>query len=265
MIRKIKTVLFQPRFIGLYLKEKMWKSLLMLFIAILIAITPAAILILKTDGISASFKNELINNLVEENIEDSYIQDYKFVSSNEYVIEYTYFNVIMGTDITFENMSAYNIVLKEDGLNFLIGNVEAYYISYEDLNVKDLDFSKVSKYDISESNKVIYLFNQLYKENKLPISAFYISYYLIEMIIVTILGGVLMGFISFMYTRNGDNIMPIKYRIKTCINCQYIYLLFFFISYLYSAFYLQMIGNIFMIIYVVISTTSIKITKGRVK
>lgn len=264
MIKKIQIVLFQPRFIGLFIKENIFKSLLMLFLTIIIAIIPGAITELRTQEISTQFRTELLYNIEHSNIENAKIEDGVLLYEEQQIIGYTYFNVIIGGELSIDNMYYYNLVFHETNLKFYISNIEVYSIEYKELELNNIDFSLVNTTSATESNKYVYIFNQLYNDNKIIINTYNIVFYFFEVLAMIFIGALVMACFSLIFNNFG-NIMPFKYRYKICLNCQYVYIVSIFLSFLYYASWMQLVGNFVMAIYVVIATNSIRMEKGRVK
>ncbi|MFI3329556.1 MAG: hypothetical protein R3Y05_03590 [bacterium] len=264
MIRKIKIVLLQPRFIGLFIKEKVWKSLLMIFIASAISIIPGAITEINNKEISSDFRTELVTNMQNANVSDAKIEDGVLSYVDQYIISYTYFNVIIGGELNLDNLYTYNFIFEEKDLTLYVSNIAVYSVSYEDLNITNLDFSLVKTTSLTESNKLIYIFNQLYIANKNVVSFYNITAYYIEVLFTIFTGALIMTCFTMIFNSSG-NIMPFKYRYKTCLNCQYIYIFSILLSFLYYNVYIQILGNFLMALYVVIATSSIRMEKGRIK
>lgn len=259
-MKKIKTVLFEPRLIGLFFNEKMWKSLLMMFIAILITIIPAVMTQMSTKQISTSFRTTLVENVQNSNIVNTYIVDNTLIYEEQYVIEYDFFNVVIGGELGADSFYYYTILFDENDVKFYLTNIEWLSLSYEELNIDNLDFSMIKTTSVIETNKFISIFNQLYEMHLVEIAMFNVFYCFFDVTLTVFFTALFMAAIAMVF-KSKEDIMSFKFRFKTCLNCQYIYLLFVLFSFLFSIFYLQYIGIILMSIYTIVATNSVRLVK----
>ncbi len=263
MINKLKVVLSKPRLIGLYINENIIKSLLMLFIATLIVLIPPFIKISLNDSISSSFSTQLVEGAITSKINNCYISDNELFTNQTYQFETSEFSVIIGQT---DELSLYQTLqFDTNSIKYFLSNIEVYEITYEELNVKDIDFEEISYKNIIVANEFINIFNKLYQENKTVITLYNMSYIMLDLIIAVISSALFLTLISYIISSAAKNLMPFKCRFKICLNCQYIYLLFILFSFLYNAYFFQYIGNLLMFIYVVLSIKSVTIRKKRVE
>lgn len=257
---KFKIVLFNPRFIGLYVKENIFKALITLVIAILVVLIPTYVELGVKDKVSSEFQNFIIEVTANEKIKNTYISNGVLYTENEYEFDAYYFNILIGkeVDITnIETMYTNKLLFDTDSIKFYISNVEFYSITYNELNLLNFDFSLIESYDISSVNQYVNIFNDLFNENKIVISTTFAFVYTFELIFVVFMSALTMTVISYIFSNKNNNHMPFGFRYKNALNCQYIYLVFILLSSLYRVEALQFIGNFAMAFYVVIAMNSI--------
>lgn len=259
MLTKLYVVIFKPRIIGLFIKEKVYKIILMLLLAIVITITPEIIRISINDGFSNEFRNELKTAVISTDFKNISINDSTLTYEETYTLDLSAFTVTIG-DYTSVS-SAYELVFTEEKVTFYVSGIDLYNVTYAELELEELDFTIMSN-DVQETSKFIKLFDQLYQNNKFEIILYNSLYMFFDLLFIVVVSAAIISFISNMFHKNG---LPYKYKFVTTLNCQYIYLLFIFLSILYQALFLQVIGNILMVIYVISALGSISLKIERVK
>ncbi len=265
MLDKLKVVLFQPRAIGLYMSEKLFKTILMLIGAIILVLIPATILVTSQDTITNSYATEVVNNIQSANISNVYIENNKLSSEQTYLINTSVFDILIGTqEHSYNTALTYVLHFAEDEITFSAANIKVYSMSYEQLTIKSLNFDLIEINDYVEVNKIISIFNQLYRDNKLFIHSFNMTVVVIDLVLTVISSALLMAVMTMFFGNLPKGSLPFKLRIKNTLNCQYIYLLTFLFSILFGQLYIQFIGNFLMVIYVIVSTNSIIIKKVKV-
>lgn len=257
---KLKIVLFNPRFIGLYVRENIIKTLVTLLITTLLVLIPTFVELGVKDKVSSEFQNFIIEVTANEKISDTYIRDGVLYTEDEYEFDGYYFNILIGKEVDVANIeSKYTkkLLFDTDSIKFYISNVEFYSITYNEIDLLDFDFGLIKSNDILTVNQYINIFNDLFNENKILISSAFAFIYTFELVFVVFMSALTMTIISYIFSNRNNNHMPFGFRYKNALNCQYIYLFFILLSSLYGVEELQFIGNIAMAVYVVIAINSI--------
>ncbi len=261
MLTKLQIVLFKPRLIALLIKEKTSSVIVMLFIAILIAISPEIIRLSVSEGISNSFRTEIKTRLTQETFSNTYISSGVLSYEETNNISLSAFDLVIGDVNEYDGKFLYVMNLSDDNITFYISSVLVYSISYDELNVENIDFNSM-KYDVKEVFKLVNIVDEIYLINKTSLVIYNSVYMFIDVLFIVLATSLLFGVMSSVFSKSG---LSFRYRFKTALNCQYIFLLSILLSVLYNALFLQIIGNLVMVIYVVISLTSIQLKIEKVK
>lgn len=260
-MKKLKIVLFKPRFIPLFIMEKTSKLILSILVCIVVAISPAVIKQNFNNDISDIVKTIVSDQLQTANIENANINDYKLSTQNTYEIDTYYFILTIGEKELTSSPTPI-IQFKEESVLISLSGVEVYSITYQELKLEELNFSEVNSLNVKEQAKFYKIFNDIYLNNKSLFIAGYAIYLVFDMAFFIFLSALLMAFLTTIFDKNIKNEMPFKFKYKTALNCQYIYLFFVLLSLLYNTVYLQFVGNIFMIIYITQANKTIIVKKG---
>lgn len=258
MFSKLKVVLFNPRFISLYLKENVLKTLLGIFAAITIALIPNIVEVSVKNEISTEFKTYLLEVTKTANIETAYISNGELFYESTYEYNAYYFDISIGDSNTeFSEIYIPKMLFTQYDIKFIFSTVEVYSISYDELGVIDLDFSKIGSKDLTDSNNFVKIFNDMYYINRNTIKTGLIVFSFLDLTIVIFSSALMMTIFSYIFSKKSYNHMPFTYRYKTCLNSQYIYLVFILLGSLYSISLLETIGIFVMSGYAIFALNSI--------
>jgi hypothetical protein len=162
MIRRLYNSLFRPKYIALYLKDKLWLSFLYVIILFSIAVSPAIVKYSVTQN-NISFSN--LNNAVDMIPQDSNakVVDYVFSSDVAFQIKVDTVTYNFGTkDLYVPNKgvtfvySGESIIVYQDGIKLVTD-------SFKNIGVKDLNFSTV-KTDSKEYANYYVMMNTIYNK-----------------------------------------------------------------------------------------------------
>lgn len=264
MLDKLKIVLFKPRFIGLYIKENIFKLLITIFVAISIVSIPSFITIANKDEISGTYESYLIDATTNASIKNVYIEDYILYFDEEYEYDAYYFNIVIGKQIELESLESIYVskfLFDYDSVRFYVSTIEVYSATYKELGVQSLDFELISTNNIVSVNKFVEIFNSVYKENHTIIGV--TSYAILFLgLAFNVFGmSLVLAGISLLFSRAPNNIMPFKYRYKMCLNAQFIYLLLFLLSSLFGFDIVSYVGTFIMSLYAFMALNSITMVK----
>lgn len=261
MLTKLNIVLFKPRLIGLFIKEKISRVILMLLLCVLITISPEIVKSAVNDGVSNEFRNYVKYVASDTQIEDTYINNYELSYNATTSFNVQLFDVVIGNIDDVDTLFSFTFNFKEKGIDFYVSGVSVYTATYQELDLQELDFSKIS-YDVIEVNRFLNVFDNVYNLNK-PILVIYNSVYMfIDILFMVVLSAIMLAILTGIFRKTT---LPFKFRFLTALNCQYIFLFFILLSVLYNALFLQMIGNIIMAVYVFKAINAISITVQRVE
>ena len=162
MIRRLYNSLFRPKYIALYLKDKLWLSFLYLIILFLVSLSPAIVKYSVTqNNISFTDLNSAVD-LIPEN-SNAKVVDYVFSTDNAFQIKVDTVTYNFGTkDLYVPNKgvtfvySGENIIVYQDGVKLITD-------SFKNIGVKDINFYKV-KTDSKEYANYYVMMNTIYNK-----------------------------------------------------------------------------------------------------
>lgn len=257
-VTKMYICLTEPRKIGFFMGEKKWKSLLQLFLFLIIALTPFFIKETFNDKISDSSKTYLQKILMNKDIEANIkIENGTLIGDSAIAIQIDEGIVFINPNNEKLDSSDYKYLpvyeMNATGIKVtLIGNV-LKEISYKQINFLSLDFNKIFRLDYVEFNYFIGLINNVYSQSKSYINLLnfvsllvtgYISL-IFSALIICLFGGTINKFVAF------------KFRFKGALDAQFISIFFILLSGLFNVSYLELIGVIFSVFYFTRGLTSI--------
>ena len=257
--KKMYIFLFEPRKIGVFLGEKIYKAVIRLLLLALVAITPLIITYSVKSEISNTSKNEISDFLMVEFDNTDYIiedglfsgTDWEGILIEECVIILNPNNLPIS--LSFEYM-IYNIVeFSSIGMNVSFLNNTNYSKTYQELGVSQIDFRKIERADYIELDKFLNLVNIAFNEFKVLWTIENVVFNYLFVLFNVILTALILAFIIKMV----NPIVTFKYRFKGALDCQVISLLSIFLTLLFNLEFIRFIGVVFSVIYLFIAMASI--------
>lgn len=257
--RKMYICLFEPRMIGVFLGEKLYKSFLQLLLLTLIAISPLIVQTsLKNEISNASFDAIETQLMVNIKNTDLTIKNNTFSGSDgvaffieEAIIFLNPTNKSL--KLNFDEEMYHIIEFFSEGLKVTyFGNI-VFSKTYDELGVEAIDFYKISRADYLELDKFINLVNIAFKEFKVIWTLENILFNFIFVYFNVILTALLLALIIRMV----NPIIAFKYRLKGALDVQVISLLSILLTMLFDAEFIRYIGVIASVIYLFIAMVSI--------
>ena len=260
--KKMYICLFEPRKIGFFLGEKLYKSFIHILLLAFIVVSPLVV--------ELSLKEEISNN--SHNIIENYlIRDAK---GNDLLLKD---NILIGKEnsegfaflideailcfnpknekreIGIEYATYHIIEFNKDKMDVIYLNNVVYSKTYEELGVTEIDFSKISDADYLELDKLIELINLGFKNFKVVWVITNSVILLIDIYITLILSALLMAFIFKIFSP----MIPFRLRFKGALDSQIISMLCMLLMLLFKMEFIRYIGIIVSGIYFFIAITTI--------
>jgi hypothetical protein len=247
---KLRICIADPRKLGFFMGEKKWKSLVQLFLFLILALTPYLIRLNVENEISSSSKEYLKTILMTEEI------DYNIAISEGRLVGDGSLSIILDECIVFINPlnqildnSNYEYLpvfeFRENGIVVsLMGNIFGDY-TYSELGYLNLNFNEIFDSNFIEFNVFIALLNDLYGNsmgytNTISFITTLVTNYILiifSALVIALLGGMANKLVSY------------KFRFKGALDAQFISIVFIFLSHLFNILYLDLIGVFLSIIY----------------
>ena len=247
---KLHICLSEPRKLGFFMGEKKWKSLIQLFLFLVLALTPYLIRISVDNEISSSSKSYLETILMTEEIDaEITIKDGKLIGNDSVVIGIDegiiFINPVNHTldNSDYEYLPVFE--LKESGVIVSLMGSVIKEISYEELGYLNIDFNQIFRTNYIEFNTFISLINDVYNSSRgywncLNYLILLVTSYLtllFSAFVIALFGGSINKFVSF------------KFRFKGALDAQFISVVFILLAHLFSFIYLELIGMLLSIFY----------------
>lgn len=257
--KKMYIFLFEPRKIGVFLGEKMYKSILRLLLLALVAITPLIVSYAVKTEISSTSKNALAKFLMVEISETDFViengsfsgNDWEGVLIDECVIILNPNN--MPISLSSEYMIYHIVEFSSNGMSVSLLNNTMYAKTYQDLGVDKIDFSKIEKADYIEFDKFLKLVNIAFNEFKVNWIIENTLFNYVFVIFNVFFTALVLAFIIKLV----NPIVAFKYRFKGALDCQVISLLAILLMLLFNAEFIRFIGVILSVVYLFIAMASI--------
>ena len=257
--KKMYIFLFEPRKIGVFLGEKMFKAFLRLFILTLIAISPSLIKSLVQSEITQTSNDKIVDILmVQSENTDFMIKNNSFSGTDweGFIIEEGII-ILNPNNLTISLDSQYLIYhiveLTKEGINVIFLNETIYSKSYQELGVSEIDFSKIEKADYIELDKFLELVNIAFNEFKISLAIENLIYNFIFVYFNLILSALVLAFIIKIV----NPMVVFKYRFKCALDCQIISVLATFLTMLFNLEFISYIGVILSAVYLFIAMAAI--------
>ena len=256
---KIYICLFEPRKIGLFLGEKIIKSFIHLLLLAIIAVSPIVVSYCVRDGISNYSHNKIEDYLMTEIYEtDLIIKDNTFTGSDElaFLLDETILFLNPNgkqLEIGVEHISYHVIEFGQEEVSVEFLNNTIFSKKYSELNVGEIDFSKIADADYLELDKLISIINVCFNNMKVGwvIESSIIT--LLDVYLTIIISALILAFLVKIF----NPIIGFKFRFKGALDAQIIYLLCIFLMVLFRAEFIRYIGVILSAIYLFISMMAI--------
>ena len=247
---KLRICLTEPRKLGFFMGEKKWKTLIQLFLVLLIALTPYLIKTSLITEISSSSKSYLETILMTENInEDIKIIDGKLIGDET-------ISVVLEEGIIFINPLNQTLVNDEykylpiynfhtDGVTISLLDVVLSELTYEELGYLNIDFNKIFDSNYIEYYNFVGLINDSFSH----IKAYLVTLNFLSMLVVGYLSLILSASIIAFFGGMTNKLIAYRFRFKGALDAQFISVLFIFLAYLFNIQPLEYVGTAFSIIY----------------
>lgn len=257
MLKKLIICLGHPTRIGLYLNEKMWKSILeLLLVAFIITIPYTVSLSLQKELSNQSVTNTVtfFNNYSEEC--DLEIKDGVLTGKNEILMAgyeaYVFFNPNNKTlDATYRSMPLLEFSKNKLILTFM--GIKVYEKAYTDLAYNELSIKKMTMNDYNEISKLNEIFNDVFVSVRGRWVVANSTFMLVQAFVLALLSSLVLGLFSS-FVNIG---VPFKYRFKLALDSQFISLICILLSLLFSASWLEYVGVILSACYLISALSKI--------
>ena len=256
---KMYICLFEPRKMGVFLGEKLFKSFIQLLLLAIIAITPIIVSLSFRDGISNSSRDEIENYLITKSLDtDLLIKDNTLTGSKGLAFlidEAILFLNPKDEKLTIDaEYATYHIIeFNPKGVRVDFFNNQIFSKTYSELNVGEIDFSKIEGADYLELSKLIDIINVCFNNVKVGWVIENSIIALFDLYLTLIISALVLAFLVKMV----NPMIGFKFRFKAALDAQVISLLCLFLMMLLKAEFIRYIGVILSAIYLFIAMISI--------
>lgn len=249
--KKLYICLFDPRKIGFFLGEKIWKVVFQLILCTLIAVAPLALSLSLHKEISSVSRNEIKNTLVViMHDSDLKLENGILTGTRGRYFYLEEFSLIINPDnsnmIEYGNLDSYILEFGKTGINVYLMGRMIHTQKYAELGAENIDFIKIA-------NDVDYV--ELDKFIKLVDTAFLtfhsswvgIGYFtkVIEILARVLINALIISLLSKMF----NPFLRQRYRFKASLDAQFIFLVFVLFDILFNANFMYIIGMFFSMTY----------------
>ena len=253
MLRRLYNSLLRPRYIALYLKDKVWISLLYAFIAAIIMISPTVVsYCFHTDYIQLSTLNEAVLMIPTEY--NTKVENYTFTTDKEFqiVVDTVTYNFGKGENLV--SSKGVTFVFSEDKILIYQNQQFVGTDSFKTLGVEDLNFSSLST-NSQEYAKYYSMMNNIYNT--------YFRYsnlqYSVSVLIRGILELLIVVAILVLFTSVMAPFLKRTHKINLSIYSLTWYYVLTFIGNVFSLPYIYLLGFLIAIFFLRKALSSIKI------
>ena len=252
LFRKIRICLFEPKKMGFYIGEKLYKSLLQLLLFSLIVIIPIIVEVSIQDTIGKGSYNAISEKLMFHDDENLKLVDGKLTGSEsfDFMIEeaLVFINPLDQELVYSASEYAYFPVVefKSDRVIVTVLNAEFLNVEYSLLNAKDVDFNKIANKDYVELDKFVDLVNVVFNYMRPVWIGANVVINLLEAYLMAVVSALVLAFFMGLFHIN----LQFKYRFKIALDAQFINLAFILLSILFNFEYITYLGMIFTAVYV---------------
>ena len=250
--KKVYICLFEPRKMGLYLGEKISRSILQLLLLCMIVISPLALKLLSQDEITTASR-EHVEDVLVENIDsnDAFIKDGQLTGSEGFAFVIDEGLVFINPNgeslelTSVEDVSSYIIEFNNQGVTVLFMNAVIHNKNYADFGEIEIDFSKIADADYEELGKFLKVLNltfEMYHDGWVLTNMIF-SY--LELLVMVIF----YAFIMSLLVKMVNPLITQRFRFKGALDAQFIFLVFMLFAVLFKASYLRYVGMLFACMY----------------
>lgn len=168
MYKRLKHGLLAPKLVTDYMRDKMYKPFLQILLYAILMVIPIVINDYNYQGIDASYKNLIINEMKDEVI-NYQIVDFKLEKIDASAKAYdksviTFINVHISTEDS-KNAKMYSLNLMEEGFEFRVAGTAVFKYNYYDFEeLQSLELNRLKSPNSSEWDKVFSVTNKVLKE-----------------------------------------------------------------------------------------------------
>ena len=251
-IQKMYICLFEPRKMGLFFGEKIYKSLIWIFVFSLLVVLPFSLSLVVNDEIS----NKSYRKLEQYLIEESFNTDLQILNGTLYGTQGVAFlieeailfinplNEILEVDSDFE---MYHVIeLNGTGLKVSWLGKTNYTATYSELGYNEVDFRKIEEADYIELDKLYSLINIGFLSMKGQFVVMNTAIIYIDVLVTVLFSALMLALI----VRIINPFIGFKFRFKAALDSQFITLLFMFLMMLFHSEVFRYIGIVLSAIYV---------------
>ena len=257
--KKMYICLFEPRKIGFFLGEKLYKSFIHILLLALVVITPIVVELSLSNQISNTSYKTIEKYLVEENYCSDLLlknntltgsEDFAFLI-DEAIIFFNPSGDILEVGIEY---SLFHVIeFKKDKLEVKFSNDVIYSKTYAELGVDEIDYSKINETDYIELDKVLSLINKGFNSYKISWVVTNGLIALLDVVLTTIMSALILAFMVRVVTP----MLPFKFRFKGAMDAQIISLLCMLLMLLFKLEFIRYIGIITSTIYLFLAMMTI--------
>lgn len=259
---KIYICLAEPRKIGFFMPEKIWKSLIQLLLLAIIAISPVIVENAFKDRVSDSSKSYIEEVFVANRISNGLILKDGTLTGDEGlafpVNEALIFINPNGEQLEKNEYEYLPVIeLATDKVNVYYLDILLYSLSYETIGVMNLSFEKMCNVDYIEIEKFMMIINESFDEGRAYWATANSLLALFEIYLSIIVTALFLTLITSLVNK----MVGFKFRFKGALDSQFIYLFFVLLANLFGILYIEYIGTILSIIYLIRALMSIVMIK----
>ncbi len=251
MLKKFTTSLSKPPLAIFFIKDSWSKIILYIFMIPILMIIPAFILSFTQPGMPHVIYQEINQVMAEDfRLENTYIENYHLVTTEHKAASLDYYQFAVGS---YEEQNRMTFVFGEDGITLMVLSLEADYMSYQELNLENYDFSSTDQQDIYRlTNAIRDIYNeQTYIEVGNILAQYFI--YLFDYVVVILIMAILSQMIAPMLR------MPFNMRFKLSTYLSTVYVVINLIAALTAQAWLTYVSILVVYVYHIWAFRSIKI------
>lgn len=250
MIRRLNVSISQPGKIGMFMKDKLWISLLFVFIVSILCSIPTIIKVSSYNGFDTNIISDIDNvyKIIKNanNDENKYlpkveIKDYRLSGTGNGGFVYGEFGFYFNEKPI--NM-VYDLLFTDDSIEFHMAGILMKDYSYESLGLDNVDFRNLDTKD-DDFTKVVRALEHIFNDNK----STWVTVEIGSAIGVTILRHFIVALILAIAAMFGSFI-PFKYIYKLAIYAVTIYQISLLFYELFNAIIFRYVGIILALVYI---------------
>ncbi len=142
MFKRLSYSLFKPKYIGMFIKDKIYMPLIYFVIAVILCSLPTIVNYANEDySISSTTITKAVNDISEYNSYNAKITEGKFQTDSSFKVVIDDYTYLFGNQTVDTNTYFY---FAEEKLVLRVNGVLEDEVSYKDLGYENLDFSKLN-------------------------------------------------------------------------------------------------------------------------